>query len=398
MSRIVRISLTIAFALAAALWSGGAQAQISFDPPATHTASTAPNGLAFGDFGGDGPLDLAATLDGPDRVEIRTNSGGGGFSAPVPVLLTAGSGPHSLVAVDVDNDDDVDLIVTLQNDDEIQILLNTGGVLAAGTTTGVGGSEPRFVAAGDLDGNGFADVVTSNRDSSDLSVLLNTAGTFGAPGAYAVGGEPRGVAVADVDGDQLLDIVVSNHDGRQLQLLLNLPSTPGVFTPGPVLSVGALLRPDGVALADLDANGHRDLVAGTSGNGFNFATVFFNQGSEIFGPATHFATGGLNPGAVVLADFDLDGKRDIALANQDSNNLSVLPNLGAGTFGAAILLPVGISPQSLVGDDLDRNGTVDLSCVNQDSDSITVYLDDSGVLFADGFDSGDSSHWSVVVP
>ena len=42
---------------------------------------------------------LAVTADGPDRVEIRTNTGGGTFGAPVSVLVGGGSSPHSLAAV-----------------------------------------------------------------------------------------------------------------------------------------------------------------------------------------------------------------------------------------------------------------------------------------------------------
>jgi hypothetical protein len=161
--------------------------------------------------------------------------------------------------------------------------------------------------------------------------------------------------------------------------------------------VGAQLRPDGVDVEDLDGDGDRDVVAATSGNNLNFATVFFNQGGAVFGPATNFAAGGVNPGAVVAADFDLDGRRDLALANQDSNNLSVLRNLGGGSFAGAILLAAGSNPQALAAADIDLNGAPDLGCANQSSDNLSVYRNTS-ILFADGFESGNASHWSAVVP
>jgi len=385
------------FAAALALTAAAAHAQIGFAPQVTYGAATQPDGLAFADFSGDGRPDLAVTADGPDRVEIRTNTGGGTFGAPVSVLVGGGSSPHSLAAVNIDNDGDMDLVVTLQNTDQVRLLINTNGVLAAGAATGVGGSEPRYLAVADLDGNGFADVVTSNRGSLDLSVMLNTGGTLGAPAVYSIGGETRGVALADVDGDPLRDIVIADHDGRTVEVLLNLPGSPGVFTPGPSLSVGAQLRPDGVAVADLDGDGDRDVAAATSGNGLDFATVFLNQGAAVFGPATHFAAGGVNPGATVAADFDLDGRIDLALANQDSGNVSVLRNLGAGAFAAGVPMAAGTNPQALVAADLDLNGAPDLGCANQDSNTVSVYRNTS-VPFADGFESGNTSHWSVVVP
>ena len=64
---------TLTAALAVAPWGAGAEAQISFDPQVTYSAIAKPDGVAFGDFGGDGRPELAATMGGPDRVEIRTS-------------------------------------------------------------------------------------------------------------------------------------------------------------------------------------------------------------------------------------------------------------------------------------------------------------------------------------
>ncbi|KAB2963633.1 MAG: VCBS repeat-containing protein [Thermoanaerobaculia bacterium] len=387
----------LAAALAVALTTAAAHAQITFAPQVPYAAATQPDGIAFADFNGDGRPDLAATADAPDRVLVRLNTGGGVFGAAVAIPVGAGTGAHSLAALNVDNDGDMDLVVTLQNTNQVRLLVNTGGVLAAGATTGVGGTEPRQVAVADLDGNGFMDVVTSNRTSGDVSVLLNSGGTLGAPAPYAIGVEPRGVVLADVDGDLRPDIIVAEHDGRTVEVLLNLPSSPGVFTQGPSLSVGAQLRPDSVDAKDLDSDGDRDVVTSTSGNGLNFATVFFNQGAGTFGPATNFAAGGANPGAVVAADFDRDGRRDLALANQDSGNLTVLRNLGGGTFAAGIPFAAGSNPQALAAADIDLNGALDLGTANQSSDNLSIFRNTS-ILFADGFESGNTSHWSAVAP
>jgi hypothetical protein len=393
MSQAARIAAALAMTIGATV----AQAQITFDPAVGYAASTNPEGVALADFGGDGRPDLAVTADAPNRVLVRMGTGGGLFGAPAAVALAGGSGPHSLVAVNVDNDSDMDLVVTLQNTDQVQFLVNSAGVLAAGATADVDSTEPRFLAAGDLDGNGFADIVTANRAGNSVSVLLNSAGVLGAAAVYALGGEARGVALGDVDGDQRLDIVVANNDGRAVEVLLNLPASPGVFTPGPSLPVGAQLRPDGVDVADLDGDGDADVLTATSGNGLNLATVFFNLGAGSFGGATSFPAGGLNPGAVLAADLDRDGRRDIVLANQDSATVTILRNLGAGSFAGAFPLAVGTNPQDLAAADLDLNGSLDLACANQDSSSVSVLLN-SSVAFADGFESGNLSHWTIVSP
>ena len=387
----------LAAALTVALWGAGAEAQISFDPQVTYSAVAQPDGVAFGDFSGDAWPELAATAGGPDRVEIRANDGTGNFGSPASVPVGAGSGPHSLAVINVDNDADLDLVVTLKNTDEVRLLINNGGVLSAGASTSVGGTEPRFLAVADLDGNGFADVVTANRTSGDISVLLNFGGVLDPPARYAVGGDARGVAIGDVDGDQLPDIVAASGDTRALAVFLNIPSSPGVFSAGPSLSVGVELRPDGVDIQDLDGDGDRDIVTATSGNGLNFATVFFNLGGATFGSATGFAAGGVNPGTVVAADLDRDGRRDLVLANQDSATLTVLRNLGGGNFAAAIALAAGNDPRSLAVADIDLNGGLDLGCANQASDTVSVYRN-RAVLFASGFEAGNDSGWSLVAP
>ena len=390
-------SAALAAVLAAALSATAASAAISFAPAVNYAAATQPDGVALAQFGGNDRPDLAVTADAPDRVEIRLNNGAGSFGAPVAVPTGAGTSPHSLAALNIENDGDIDLVVTLQSTNQVRFLVNNAGVFSLGAATGVGGTEPRWVAVGDLDGNGFTDVVTSNRTSGDISVLLNSGGVLGAPAIYSVDADPRAVALGRVDGDALLDIVVSGHDGRTVQVLLNNPSAPGVFLTGPSLSTGAQLRPDGVDVEDVDGDGDQDVIAGTSGNGLNFATVFFNQGGGTFGPATNFPAGAQNPGSVLVADLDRDGRRDIALAAQDSGVIAVLRNLGGGTFAAAATLPVGTNPQSLVGVDVDFNGGLDLACVNQSSNTASVLLN-RAVLFADGFASGNTSHWSAVVP
>jgi hypothetical protein len=53
-----------------------------------------------------------------------------------------------------------------------------------------------------------------------------------------------------------------------------------------------------------------------------------------FGAATNFAAG-TGPVSVALGDFNGDGKSDLAVANYNSNNVSILLGTGTGTFGAA---------------------------------------------------------------
>jgi len=389
----IKTTATIVFLLAAS----GAGAQIALAPATDYPVGTSPAGVALADFDGDRRPDMAVTGDAPDRVSILLNTGTGIFGPAIDIALAGGSSPHAVVAIDVDNDNDLDLVVTRKNVDDIQILVNTGGAFSLGATTTVVGLLPRSIVAADLDGNGFRDVVTSNRNSNDVSVLLNHSGTFAPAVTYTVGGEPRGLSLGDFNGDQLLDIAVACNDDRRVDVLLNIGG--GAFGTPSSLPVGPNVRPDGVTTGDFDRDGDTDIAAASSGVGFDIADVFLNSGAGDFAGAIEYPVGGTNPGGIIAADLDVDGILELATANQDSADISVLPGLGAGVFGGAVIAGVGTTPEAIASHDLDGNGSLDLVVVNRDSNTVSVLLNlNTAVIFGDDFESGTTSAWSVATP
>src|SRR5207302_291573 len=73
---------------------------------------------------------------------------------------------------------------------------------------------------------------------------------------------------------------------------------------------------------------------------------------------------GAHPPAVAVGDFNGDGKRDLAVANLDSNTVSVLLGNGDGTFRAAPTVVVGQSPFSMAVGDFNGDGKPDLAVAN----------------------------------
>src|SRR5262245_31781338 len=62
-------------------------------------------------------------------------------------------------------------------------------------------------------------------------------------------------------------------------------------------------------------------------------------------PALNCAVGS-RPQAIVTADFNNDGRLDLATANRDSDNVSMLLGNANGTFSQASSTNVGDQPQS----------------------------------------------------
>lgn len=385
------------------LSAGAANAQTPFNPAVSYAIGPSPGGVALADFNGDGLRDMAVTSDAAndalDKVSILLNIGGGAFGPPTDVFMgdiSGGTGPHGLAAFDVDNDLDLDLVVSLKKIDSIQVLINTAGAFSLGARVDTAGILPRDVVTGDLDGNGFADVVTSNRDSNNVSVLLNGSGVFAAAVTYDVAIGPRGLTLDDFNGDQVLDIAVAGGSDREVSMLLN--SGSGTFAAAVGLSVGGDLRPDSVTAWDFDRNGSVDIAASTSGGIGDFVSIFLNAGSASFPGRSDYPAGGVNPSGITAADFDIDGLTDLAVANQDSATASFLPNLGGAAFGTPATSAVGTSPQAVANADLDGNGSQDLAVVNTDSGTVSVLLNQgTGLVFANGFESGTTDGWSAVV-
>ncbi len=70
---------------------------------------------------------------------------------------------------------------------------------------------------------------------------------------------------------------------------------------------------------------------------------------------------GTSPSAVVVGDFNGDGKPDMAVANSGSNNVSILLGNGDGTYQPAVNFNAGLSPNSIAVGDFNGDGKLDLA-------------------------------------
>ena len=97
---------------------------------------------------------------------------------------------------------------------------------------------------------------------------------------------------------------------------------------------------------------------------------------ELFGPAPVALPVGNSPSAMTAGEFNGDGVQDLAVANADSDTVTVLLGDGLGGLARAADLPVGLSPSSVVVGEFNGDGDQDLALANTGSDTVTVLLGD----------------------
>lgn len=142
----------------------------------------------------------------------------------------------------------------------------------------------------------------------------------------------------------------------------------------PALVPGALLptdpSPSAVVAADFNNDGKRDIVAASqSGDTVN---VFLSNGNGTFGVPDAFDANN-SPVALAVGDFDDDNNRDLAVANSQ-DGVSVLFGNGNGTFDAPILFSTGINVSGIVAADFNGDGNSDLAATVTGSHSVKVML------------------------
>ncbi|MBL9121226.1 MAG: VCBS repeat-containing protein [Phycisphaerae bacterium] len=375
--RLAAVAFVLTFASAV-------QAQISIGSSMTLTTGNGPDGVAIGDFTGDGFPDIATSADDPDRIQLLVGNGIGSYVLGTSFLIGSGTGAGDLAAYDADGDGDLDLAVCRTNLSDVLVLRNNG----FGEFSTIGayhtGEESVGITAGDMDNDGDIDLVVANRAEDTVSVLRRETIGYSVT-SFDVAGEPRGVAFLNIDGDSDLDLAVGSHDDRLIEIYTNSANT---FTASMTLDMNGVARPDGLAAGDLNGDGLVDIAAAANA-GVTGGVVIFRGIAGGFATPVSYSSGGAGATWIKLGDLECDGDLDIAVVNVDSNSVGLLGNNGDGTFLAPVMAATDIDPSGLAIGNADTDTDLDVAVPNTTSNTITITLMGCGTGGGGGIVCGD---------
>jgi hypothetical protein len=367
--------------------------------------------VVVADVNGDGKPDLVVancrTSGGSNcgfasgSVGVLLGNGDGTFQAAATYGLVGYGSVMSVAVADVNGDGKPDLLVAVELASDgfsgaVNVLLGNGdGTFQAAVPYGSGGVLAQSVAVADVNGDGKPDLVVANQDITNSSgaigsvgmLLGNGDGTFQAAVSYGSGGYfAFSVAVADLNGDGKPDLLVANLceiseclNSQKGTVGVLFGNGDGTFQAAATYSSGGYFA-NSVAVADVNGDGKPDLLVlnqSTNQTAYPKLGVLFGNGDGTFQAATTYNTGGLIGTSMAVADVNGDGKPDVVVANQcaivnfcNTGSLGVLLGNGDGTFQAPVPYGSGgISADSVAVGDVNGDGKPDLVVANLCADS-----------------------------
>jgi hypothetical protein len=311
------------------------------DPQVSLTTSTSkrfainnqPGAVVAGDFNRDGRLDLAVLMQDTGQVWIYTNMGNGIFrhTFTIPVgdeatglSVVPGSAPGSL-----------DLLVGNGFGDFLHLHGKGDG------TFQITGSHVSLSAVPNLLGPGQAAVLVGNQQNSHVTIQTASSGSTQFSPVQSLGGTATQLAPGDVQWFQLNrsgslpDPVVVSSGSNSVIVYHTLGILGGqlTFAPTPqTFFVGT--TPASVTVADLTGNGVPDLVLANQGS--NDVSIIFGSydahGNWVGTLGPRLKSGGDGPIATSVRNANRDGIPDLVVTNGGSGTITKLPGVGLGFF------------------------------------------------------------------
>ncbi|BEK95315.1 FG-GAP repeat domain-containing protein [Nocardia seriolae] len=359
-----RLFVSAALASAAALtvpsaaWAAGA---ISFAPAVNSPSGgsfpswgpgPAPIGMVAADFDGDGNPDIvAADFQGSGPILMKGK--GDGTFAPGTRVGSVGNGFGAIAVGDLNGDGKPDVVAQAWT--QIAVFLNKGdGTFKPATTSLTLEGAQQEVLVADVNGDGKADVL-SLLPTGVQTWLGHGDGTLKAGPVTTFGGTPGTFTLGKFHTGAKVDMAINNDVSQQFEGFFG--NGDGSFTHKGA-STSGLITED-IRAADFDGDGIDDIVTADS---FSFSTtVLVSDGQGGFKKTNRVNLSGLGPTSIAVGDFDHDGRMDAAMSAVLNSKMVLFTGNGDGTLTKTGEYDVTAQPQTPALADYNKDGKLDIA-------------------------------------
>jgi len=325
-------------------------------PLQSYKTDTTPEWVADGDFNGDGKIDLVTANYGTSDISVLLGNGDGTFQTARN--YTVPSTPSMVLSADFNGDGKADLAVVGYS--AIYVLLGNGDGTFQTPAAYAVNADLNYIVIADFNRDGIPDIAGSS--GSTVSVLLgNGDGTFQSAVNSPMGVSPITLILADFNGDGKPDLLCASSSTTVSVLLGN---GDGTFQGPSSISVGQNFSTSYV-VGDFNGDGKADIgyVSGDEQG------VFLGNGDGTFQGVITSSVSANTPGYLaIVGDFNGDGKLDIAYRGYYSNYFAIVFGTGNGTFSASASFVTDGYGQTASGNlitaDFNRDGKPDIAVAN----------------------------------
>jgi hypothetical protein len=344
-----------------------------FSPASRFPLGAPPYLVRVGDLNADTKPDVVLASGGSNNISVLMNQGDGSLAAPR--YYVTGNNPAEVSIVDLNDDGKTDLLVSNSNDDHLTLLYGKGdgyfnGLPTYPSTVGTGYILGALDSvATDFTNDGIADLLVANNNQRAALLPGLGQGRFDSPVLLTLPIDGVKVISGDWNSDGKQDAAFLNT-GSYPNLIIGLGQGNGSFSnsttidlPPPNYSASEF---QSLNTAQLNSDGHLDLISTDPVH--NSLSILLGNGAGGFALQPSLAVG-IVPVAITSADFNTDGKPDLAIANYGDNeskpngSLQLALGNGDGSYQTPQTLRANVTAKSVATADFNRDGKLDLVAI-----------------------------------